>query len=250
MALGWAFKLGPNEYLLLGVPLTAAFQLGVRRQPLRALWVRSAPPLRVTPQWLLVTAALAALPAYELYQGGFRGGWVPVAWLGCAILGAAAAAYAIQHAGRRVARSVPPALTMVVLISALMLFVGLTQRGLAVLSGSALLVIARWGLLYFAVSFLLEEVTFRGALDAHLYRPEDRRGGGSAVALSFLWGVWHLPVVPVEGVLLLAAVRLGLWHMLVGFPLSISWRIGGNLLVPAAAHAFINGVRNATLLVP
>ena len=60
MALGWAFKLGPNEYLLLGVPLTAAFQLGVRRQPLRALWVRSAPPLRVTPQWLLVTAALAA----------------------------------------------------------------------------------------------------------------------------------------------------------------------------------------------
>ena len=46
MALGIVLHLSVFTYLLLGLPLTAAFQLGVRRQPLRALWVREAPPFR------------------------------------------------------------------------------------------------------------------------------------------------------------------------------------------------------------
>ena len=33
IALGFAFHLRPNAYLLLGVPLTAAFQWGIRREP-------------------------------------------------------------------------------------------------------------------------------------------------------------------------------------------------------------------------
>src|SRR5262249_15184402 len=46
MAAGWLLKLDPNQYLLLGVPLTVLFQMGVVRRPLRSLWVRSAPPMR------------------------------------------------------------------------------------------------------------------------------------------------------------------------------------------------------------
>ncbi|HEV2097139.1 MAG TPA: hypothetical protein VGQ82_11635, partial [Chthoniobacterales bacterium] len=47
MALGWAFHLVANAYLLLGVPLLVFFQLGLRRQPLRKLWVRDAASLRL-----------------------------------------------------------------------------------------------------------------------------------------------------------------------------------------------------------
>lgn len=71
----------------------------------------------------------------------------------------------------------------------------------------------------------------------------------STIEISFLWGLWHLPLVPIEGTLFLVALRLGCWHVLPGSPLSLSWRVGGNLLVPAAAHAALDGVRNALLLI-
>src|SRR5262249_11223195 len=41
-ALGLALHLDANQYLLLGVPLTVAFQLWVARRPLHELWVRPA----------------------------------------------------------------------------------------------------------------------------------------------------------------------------------------------------------------
>ena len=44
MAGGWLFRLDPNVYLLLGVPLPVLFQWLVRRRPIRALWVREASP--------------------------------------------------------------------------------------------------------------------------------------------------------------------------------------------------------------
>jgi membrane protease YdiL (CAAX protease family) len=96
--------------------------------------------------------------------------------------------------------------------------------------------------------FMLEEVVFRGSLDSYLWRPGEKNALYSTAELSFLWGLWHLPIVPVEGSLFLVALRLGCFHMLAGIPLSLSWRTGGNLLVPAAAHAALDGVRNALLL--
>src|SRR5689334_7455836 len=59
MALGWGLRLDGEGYLLLGVPLTLAFQLGIRRQPVRALWVRGAPPFRLTARGWLIGAVLA-----------------------------------------------------------------------------------------------------------------------------------------------------------------------------------------------
>ena len=57
-------------------------------------------------------------------------------------------------------------------------------------------------LLYFAVTFVLEEVAFRGALDSHFYHspPDGRRRDNSAwlsaIFVSALWDIWHLPVLP------------------------------------------------------
>jgi hypothetical protein len=47
MAAGWVFRLDANAYLVLGVPLVAAFQLLIRRQGLQRLWVREADAFRL-----------------------------------------------------------------------------------------------------------------------------------------------------------------------------------------------------------
>jgi hypothetical protein len=113
MALGRLLKLDANAYLLLGVPLTAGFQILVARRPISALWVRDAPRSRLDRTWLLTTGALAALPLYELSQS-YRGGWVVTGWFLCAILGAPAAAYSIQNWNHMALMSVPVALGMLV----------------------------------------------------------------------------------------------------------------------------------------
>src|SRR5437879_1142783 len=66
MAAGWRLHLDANQYLLLGVPITLLFQLLVRRQPVRALWVREAPPFRLGWQGVVIAAVLAVLPLVEL----------------------------------------------------------------------------------------------------------------------------------------------------------------------------------------
>jgi hypothetical protein len=248
MFLGWLLKLDANAYLLLGVPLTAGFQTVVARRPIRALWVRDAPRLRVDRTWLLTTATLAALPLYELSQR-YRGGWVIVGWYLGAIAGAPAAAYAIQNWDRRALRAVPVALGMLVFVSLVMAFIMVGRGWVTVLSGSRIVQAARWTVLYLPVCFVLEEVTFRGALDSYLWRSGEKDASYSTAEISFLWGLWHLPIVPMEGHSFLVVLGLGCWHMLPGIPLSLSWRAGGNLLVPAAAHAALDGVRNALLLI-
>jgi Type II CAAX prenyl endopeptidase Rce1-like len=248
MALGWILKLDANEYLLLGLPLTALFQLFVHRRPIRALWVRNGPRLRLSPTWFVLTVALAAYPVYELLSRGLHGGWVIICWFLCAILGAPASAYSLQHVNNRVAQAVWPALAGFVVFASLMVLVALSRFGWAAFHAMAGWEVIRSTLLYFPVCFFLEEVTFRGALDAYLYRPGEQRGMLSAMGLSFLWGLWHLPIVPLQDGLLVMALRLGLLHMGVGLPLALSWRIGGNLSVPAAAHAMLDGVRNALQL--
>lgn len=223
MSLGWLLKLDADVYLLLGVPLTASFQLVVARRPIRALWVRDAPPLRVDRTWLLTTGALAALPLYELSQA-YRHGWVIIGWYICAILGAPAAAYAIQHCDRRVSRAVPPALGMLVFVSLLMAFIAVGRGGMAILSGSAIVQAARWTLLYLPVCFMLEEVTFRGALDSYLWRPGEKDASWSTIEISFLWGLWHLPLVPIEGTLFSGRASAGMLA-----------RTAGQSLVPVLA---------------
>src|SRR5260370_36312211 len=85
MALGWLLHLGPNPYLLLGVPITLAFQLLIRRQPLLALWVREAPPFRLTGKGIAIACALALLPLFELLGAAVSLDWVGASQLESAV---------------------------------------------------------------------------------------------------------------------------------------------------------------------
>lgn len=247
MALGWLLRLDRNAYVLLGVPLTLAFQLWVRRQPVRALWVSAAPALRPNAAWVLATLALAALPLYKLVDAGLSQGAAVALWYVAAVVGAPAAAYALMNLDRRALRALIPAAVMLAVIGTAMAARAVQLRGAGALSADALLQIARWSLLYFAACFVLEEVTFRGALDSHV-RAAGRRGWPSAAWVALLWGLWHLPITPLDAGLVLVTLALALYQLVVGLALAYAWRIGANLAVPAAAHALLNALRNTLLL--
>jgi membrane protease YdiL (CAAX protease family) len=100
----------------------------------------------------------------------------------------------------------------------------------------------------------VEEVAFRGALDSHVFRPQsDGQASGlpwlSAIFVSALWGIWHLPTAPVSSVSAFAAMIpvVIIIHTLVGVPLSFCWRASGTLVLPAAAHALVDAYRNTIL---
>jgi membrane protease YdiL (CAAX protease family) len=107
--------------------------------------------------------------------------------------------------------------------------------------------IVQYSALYFPATFLLEEVSFRGALDAHVHHAGERRGLASAVLISVLWGLWHLPVA--KGLPFpLQMGELVVVHVLLGVPLSLAWRDTRNLSGPALAHAVNDAVRNAFMV--
>jgi membrane protease YdiL (CAAX protease family) len=93
---------------------------------------------------------------------------------------------------------------------------------------------------------VMEEVSFRGLLDTHLY--EAAAGGvwASTAYLSALWGIWHLPILGTRetswGAVLLILLAA---HVPFGMVLSWYWRRTGNLLVPGAAHSLLDAVRDA-----
>jgi membrane protease YdiL (CAAX protease family) len=45
-----------------------------------------------------------------------------------------------------------------------------------------------------------------------------------------------------------AVLALALLHLVVGLGLAYAWRLGGNLAIPALAHALLDGVRNVVQL--
>jgi membrane protease YdiL (CAAX protease family) len=103
---------------------------------------------------------------------------------------------------------------------------------------------AKYIAIYFPVLFLLEEVAFRGALDAHVHHDGEGRGWQSALFVSSLWGLWHLPIT--EGMTFPVAVAVVLVvHIVLGVPLSFAWRRTRNLSGVAFAHATIDAMRNA-----
>ena len=256
MAAGWIFKLSPNAYLLLGVPLVILFQLFIRRQSLEKLWVREGGAFRLGLVGAVFAALLMLVPAYDLLAVVVaRRSWVVTLWLACACVGAVCAAFALRQQQASAARRGLPSFIVAVMI------------GLTIMAASALAThhspgfppyriffLLKQFFLYFAVSFTLEEVAFRGALDSHVYQsPSNGQTSGfpwlSAIFISALWGVWHLPTlsIPSESGFAAAIPGLVIVHTLVGVPLSFCWRASDTLVSPAAAHALIDAYRNAVL---
>lgn len=250
IALGLALHLSANAYLLLGIPLTAAFQWGVRRQPLRALWVRDAVPFRLGPAGWVTAALLAAYPGYRLVRNlHARTYGAETGWYLAAIAGAIAAAYALRNFHRATARDLWLCLASAGVIGIALMVAAAVSAGVGHRTFNARLHVAVTSLLlYVPVVFVLEEVSFRGAFDAHVYHPGEAREYLTAFVVSALWGLWHIPVALGQKPLPLLIVGLVGVHCAIGVPLSIWWRRSGNLFVSGSTHAFIDAVRNALLI--
>jgi len=253
MALGIVFHLSAFSYLLLGIPLTAAFQCGVRRQPLRALWVRDAVPFRLGVTGWLIALTLAAFPCYRLGEKLRAGAYgFETAWYFAAAAGAFAAAYALKNFHRATMRDLWFCLATAGVIGLLIMAVSVVAVGVVGHRNFA----ARVGqgitslLLYVPVVFVLEEVSFRGAFDAHVHHPGESHEYFTALVVSSLWGLWHIPLLLGRMPLpLLIAWLVGV-HCAIGVPLSIYWRRSGNLFVTGSTHALVDAFRDALLALP
>ena len=253
MVFGWTFHLSVNAYLLLGVPLLAFFQLGIRREPLRKLWVRDAASFQLDWLGLLLAALLMVVPGRDLFLTALpQRMWLVALWLFCALAGALFAGFALRRQRADAARRGLPGFLAALLIGvAVMAAMALLNGHSAAFPPFKLLSLMPQFLSYFAVSFVLEEVVFRGALDSHLYQtgtdqPSSDSLWLSAIFVSVLWGLWHLPTFSITTAAALAVLipYLIAVHTLIGVPLSFAWRGGGTLLLPAAAHALIDTYRN------
>jgi len=253
IAAGQVLGLGPTAYVLLGLPVTIAFQVVVARRSIRALWLREAPLLRID-RTLIVFGTLLAAPSLAAGIVALTNGHVLV---GLSDLAIALGAYPAIYAIRALAPRALPALLWTTAVAGgigIGVFLALARAT----GGPSLLdnLVGRLGVFSFAMlvylpsMFIVEEVLFRGALDAYLQPDGDGRALRSAVFLSALWGLWHLPVISVTpglaSVPILAAVAiLVLYHVATGVPLTVGWRRSGNLAIPGLAHALIDAVRNA-----
>lgn len=256
MAAGWIFHLDGNAYLLLGVPLVVLFQLFIGRRPLRNLWARDATSFRVGMIEVVIAVLLILAPGYDLLLVALpKKLWVIALWLVCAMAGGVFAAFALGWQRTSAARRGLPSFVVAVLIGiGIMTASALARHHSIGFPLPKLIFLLKQFLLYFPVCFALEEVVFRGALDSHVYRPRsDGQASGlpwlSAIFVSALWGIWHLPTLPIPSAPAFAAAvpALIIIHTLVGVPLSFCWRASGTLVLPATAHALIDAYRNTVL---
>lgn len=246
---GYLLTSSANAYLLLGIPLTLGFQVLVRRRPVRELFAGGTARFHLGTRGLALAAALAVLPGYRATQAAASGDLSLFGWYVAAVAGASCAAFALR-AGSVRATLGAAALPIAVGAGGMALVLGSLHLATGTpVSPGALTTIATYTALYFPATFVLEEVAFRGALDAHVHHQGEAHGWQSAVLVSSLWGLWHLPVssgLPFPLPLQLA--ELVAVHVLIGVPLSFAWRRARNLAGPALAHAVIDAVRNALML--
>jgi membrane protease YdiL (CAAX protease family) len=245
MAVGFALGLSAEAYLLLGIPITIAFQLLVVRRPLRALWLRDAPPMTFTVRSIVAIVVVAIGPTVVAVGGVRTGNAVLVAYGLAAMLGAVGAVYALRAMDRDAVRATIRAslITSVILVSIMVTYriaSGGFDGNLATTVVTAMISVAT----YLPVVFVMEEVLFRGLLDPYLHGSRPGPDRASALYGSALWGIWHLPVMSVAlgafTIPYLVAV-----HTALGYVLVTSWRRTGNLAAPGIAHAVSDALRNA-----
>lgn len=248
VAAGYLLGLSSNAYLLLGIPLTVVFQRLVRRRPLRELWLPGTATVTWNMRCVLVAAGLGAAPIVLAVSAARAQDWSGAGWYAAAAVGAVGAATALTagtYRGALRSALLPIAIGatgMATVYGAIHLI-----EGAPLSTSGALLALVRYAALYFPAAFMLEEVSFRGAIDSHAHHDGDAQRWGTAIYVSALWGLWHLPVshafaLPVQ------AAELVVVHVLLGVPLSIAWRRTRNLAGPALAHGVNDAVRNAVMV--
>ena len=191
---------------------------------------------------------LAITPGYYATHAFMAGDWTTFGWYLAAMSGAVAAAFSLR-ASSILATIRSAALPVAIGATGMATVYGIVHvaTGTPLPAMAAVAALAKYTALYYPATFLLEEVAFRGAIDAHVHHDGDSRRWQSAVFVSALWGLWHLPVSSGFPLPLLVA-ELIVVHVGIGVGLSFAWRRTRNLGGPALAHAVIDAVRNATML--
>ena len=245
MALGFVFGLGAEAYLLIGIPITIAFQVLVVRRPLRSLWLRDAPPVTFTPRSIAAIVMLAIAPVIVAVGGARDGELALFGWGLAGMVGAVGAVYALRAMDRAavlttIRTTLITGAVLVGLMVAYRLATGGFNGNLAAAAATAVVSLAT----YLPVVFVMEEVFFRGLLDPFLHGSTPGPDRASALYGSALWGIWHLPVAFISlGVLTIP--YLIVVHTILGYFFVTSWRRTGNLGAPGIAHAVIDALRNA-----
>lgn len=254
VALGLLLHLNANVHLLLTIPFTVLFQMLIARQPLKAVRLRGAASCTADRRLVLVFVLLAVVPVYSAIVAGRQADWPDLAYAVAAVGGAAGAAYTLRVVQGRTMRQLGVCVATVCAIG--VVFTLLAGRVAGTLhpasAGRSLLAAGYWFFLYLPALFVVEEVFFRGALVTYLHALETGRGWASAAYVSALWGLWHLPITVIAGPRSLPVIVIGLLvaQIALGIPLSIGWRRSGNLVVPGAAHALNDTIRNVLIGVP
>ena len=245
MALGFAFRLSAEGYLLLGIPITIAFQVLVVRRPLRSLWLRQAPPVAFTPRSIVTMVILAIAPAIVAVGGIRDGDPAAVGWGLAAMFGAVGAVYTLRAVDRDAVRStIRTTLITGAILVGIMVAYRLATGGFNGNLAAAITTTVISLLTYLPVVFVMEEVLFRGLIDTYLHGSTPGPDRASALYGSALWGIWHLPVAFLAlGVLTIP--YLVIVHTTIGYFMVTSWRRTGNLAAPGVAHAVIDALRNA-----
>ena len=245
IALGFAFRLGAEAYLLLVIPITIGFQILVVRRPLRSLWLLQAPPMTFTPRSIAATVVLAIAPAIVAVRGIRDGDLALIGWGLAAMVGAIGAVYALRAMDRDAVRSTirTTLITGAVLVG-IMVAYRLATGGFNGNLAAALTTSVISLLTYLPVVFVMEEVLFRGLIDTYLHGSTPGPDRASALYGSALWGLWHLPVAFLAlGVLTIP--YLVVVHTTMGYFMVTAWRRTGNLAAPGVSHAVIDALRNA-----
>jgi len=245
MALGFAFRLGAEAYLLLGIPITIGFHVLVVRRPLRSLWLRQARPMTFTPRSMVAIVLFAIAPAIVALGGVRDGDLALVGWGLAGMVGAVGAVYALRAMDRDAVRSTMRTIlitgaVLVGIMVAYRLATGGFHGNLAAAVTTAVISL----LTYLPVVFVVEEILFRGLLDTYLHGSTPGPDRASALFGSALWGLWHLPVAFIAlGVLTIP--YLVVVHTTMGYFMVTAWRRTGNLAAPGVSHAVIDALRNA-----
>jgi membrane protease YdiL (CAAX protease family) len=245
IVLGFAFGLGADAYLLVGIPITIAFQVLVVRRPLRALWVWTLPRMAFTRRSILAVIALAIAPAGIAVGGARTGDAVLVGYGLVGVVGAIGAVYALRAMDHDAVAATIRAtvITSAVLVS-IMVAYRVATGGFHGDPATAIVTAVVSAATYLPAVFVMEEVLFRGLLDPYLQGSTPGPDRASALYGSALWGIWHLPVLSIAlGVFTIP--YLVAVHTALGYALVRAWRRTGNLGAPGIAHAVSDALRNA-----